>query len=75
MKEFNRLNDRYFKFLFANPKYKFLLIEFLNEVLADIPADVERLSPVEDLGYADREGRGLFLGAGDLHRGSEFHAV
>ncbi|MBR1672956.1 MAG: PD-(D/E)XK nuclease family transposase, partial [Fretibacterium sp.] len=55
MKRFNRLNDRYFKFLFANPKYKFLLVEFLNEVLADIPAGAERLPPVVDLAYSDRE--------------------
>lgn len=35
MEVFNRLNDSFVKFLFANPKNKPLLIEFLNEVLSD----------------------------------------
>ena len=37
MGSFNRLNDRFVKFLFANPSHKSLLIAFLNEVLADTP--------------------------------------
>ena len=53
--EFNRLNDRYVKFLFASPKRKSLLIDFLNDVLADIPDGAERLPPVVDIEYADRE--------------------
>ena len=52
---FNRLNDRFVKFLFASPRNKSLLIEFLNDVLADIPAGAERLPPIVDIEYADRE--------------------
>ena len=50
----NRLNDRFVKFLFA-PKHKSLLIAFLNDVLADIPANAERLPAIVDIEYADRE--------------------
>ena len=55
MKNFNRLNDRFFKFVFANPDYKDLLIAFLNDVLANTPKNAERLPPVTDLAYPDRE--------------------
>ena len=55
MGDFNRLNDRFVKFLFANPKHKNLLIAFLNEVLADIPAGAEPILPIVDIEYADRE--------------------
>ncbi len=55
MEVFNRLNDSFVKFLFANPKNKPLLIEFLNEVLSDVPAGVERIAPIVDIEYADRE--------------------
>ena len=55
MDDFNRLNDRYVKFLFANPKRKSLLIEFLNDVLDDIPAGAEKIPPIVDIEYADRE--------------------
>ena len=50
----NRLNDRFVKFLFA-PKHKSLLIAFLNDVLADIPANAERLPAIVDIEYTDRE--------------------
>ena len=55
MEKFNRLNDRFVKFLFASPRQKSLLIAFLNEVLADIPEGAERLPPIVDIEYADRE--------------------
>lgn len=55
MENFNRLNDRFFKFLFANPEYKDLLIEFVNDVLDNTPKNAVRIPPVEDLFYADRE--------------------
>ena len=55
MGAFNRLNDRFIKFLFANPKHKALLIAFLNEVLSDIPPGAERLPPIVDIVYVDRE--------------------
>ena len=55
MEAFNRLNDSFVKFLFANPKNKRLLIEFLNDVLSDVPAGVERIAPIVDIEYADRE--------------------
>ncbi|MBQ9896855.1 MAG: Rpn family recombination-promoting nuclease/putative transposase [Synergistaceae bacterium] len=55
MENFNRLNDKYFKFLFANPDYKDLLIGFVNDVLDNTPKNVERLPPVVDLVYSNRE--------------------
>lgn len=55
MGDFNRLNDRFVKYLFANPKHKKLLMAFLNDVLADVPAGAERLPPIVDIEYADRE--------------------
>ena len=54
-KRFNRLNDRFFKFLFANENYKALLIAFLNEVLSNIPAGALPLPLIVDIRYMDRE--------------------
>ncbi|MBQ7570534.1 MAG: Rpn family recombination-promoting nuclease/putative transposase [Synergistaceae bacterium] len=55
LKNFNRLSDRFFKFVFANPDYKDLLISFLNDVLDNTPKNAERIKPIIDLNYADRE--------------------
>lgn len=52
---FNRLNDRFFKYLFTTPDYKHLLIALLNEVLMDMPPGADRIPPIVDLNYADRE--------------------
>ena len=57
---FNRLNDRFFKFLFATEAWKFLLIELLNEVLRDIKEGFERLPEILDLFYGDREAVALY---------------
>ena len=63
-RHFNRLNDRFFKFLFANPKHKWLLIWLLNLILANVPEGAERLPPIKDLTYRDRE-------ATPTHRGGK----
>lgn len=60
--KFNRLNDRFFKYLFANTAHKFLLIELLNDIFLDIPEAAERLPPVVDLVYSDRETSPLHTG-------------
>ena len=52
---FNRLNDRFIKYLLAAPERKDLLIALINDVLADMPEGVEKLPPVVDIVYRDRE--------------------
>ena len=42
LKRFNRLNDRYVKYIFANPENKPLLIGLINDALADLPEGVGR---------------------------------
>ena len=59
---FNRLNDRYVKYVFADPKNKALLIALINDVLADIPEGAERIPPVVDLSYRDREAAPTYKG-------------
>ena len=62
LERFNRLNDRYVKYIFANPKNKPLLIALINEILADIPEGAEKLPPVVDLSYRDRESAPTYKG-------------
>ena len=52
---FNRLNDAFFKFLFAMEAWKYLLVELVNEVIADAKLGLETLPKVLNLSYVDRE--------------------
>ena len=62
LERFNRLNDRYVKFIFADSKNKPLLIGLINDVLADLPKGAERIPPVVDLIYRDRESTATYKG-------------
>ena len=59
---FNRLNDRYVKYVFADPKNKALLIALINDVLADVPEGAEKIPPIVDLSYRDREAAPAYKG-------------
>ncbi len=62
LEHFNRLNDRYVKFVFSNPENKPLLIDLINDVLADVPKGAEKIPPVVDLIYRDRESAPTYKG-------------
>ena len=50
--EFNRLNDRYVKYIWGGEEHKDLLISFINFVLSDIPEGAEPIPPIVDIIYA-----------------------
>ena len=62
IERFNRLNDRFVKYLLANPENKPLLIGLINDTLADLPEGAERIPPVADLVYRDRESAPTYKG-------------
>ena len=62
IKRFNRLNDRYVKYVFANPENKPLLIGLINDTLADIPKGAEKIPPVVDVFYRDWESAPTYKG-------------
>ena len=59
IKNFNRLNDSYFKYALATEENKNLTIAFINSALRDIETD-EEVPLIEDIIFLDRESSPLW---------------
>lgn len=65
---FDRLNDVYFKFLFASPERKELTIAFVNAVLSHIKIKNEPVINIQDVEFLDRE----IISESESAKGSRF---